>query len=693
MPSEFNIDDLFRKKEESYQPELSQESAHWQQMGELLKKTPLPTAKKWQVTKTRRITKWLGGFSVVTLITVVLITTINSRNSSALNTASVRKEAASVSAKKNPSVKPTASTPTNAPTANPGSVTKPSTVLPGKKSPVLSRNNAGHNKGKQALTVQAVDEKKSVAAHSSARGRYKTATNTSRVSLAKVRKSSRNNSFEIASTRDRRSDETTQAALVKGQQFGKKQLLANNYHSLDENPKPDQKNNTAFLKAPLTKGNDAATILKSFYEAMDKKEEVFEIAGNRDTILVCKQGTKLTISANSFSTSKGELINGKIKIVMREYYDYDDMIKAKLTTTSNGRQLVSGGMFNIGAKSENQEAFVTKGSSVKVFMPTNTFDENMQLFTGEATSLRPETFISSEVPREATGSNGNERYDSLSFTPLNENSYRGRLIQSDMVNWQPVGQQQVFQRPPRRPFKVFDAAGEPYKTNYGKKITAYYLIAHNNKMPDKVIKEKLTQRYGLLYDQIRVRRLWSDKRIPILTKKDRPVVGDSVEMNFKAALRLKLVSEKDSATYMSQLRSDSMYVENQKKLATGYNFNIVQMGWHNCDKFFSDPAPRVNFTLNLGEGYEAGNFVSQVIFPKYRQMVLQASYSGNQIQFEKVPEGEKVHLISIGVKEGKVIACVQAFRTSKEIQGDLVFEETTPEEFARKLKRINTTVE
>ena len=94
----------------------------------------------------------------------------------------------------------------------------------------------------------------------------------------------------------------------------------------------------------------------------------------------------------------------------------------------------------------------------------------------------------------------------------------------------------------------------------------------------------------------------------------------------------------------------------------------------------------------MSTGFRSRIFRSAV-FPKFRQMVLQAAYTGNKIQFSKIPDDEKVNLISVGVKDGKVVACVQEFRSSKEVQNNLVFEETTPEEFARKLKRINTVVE
>lgn len=241
---------------------------------------------------------------------------------------------------------------------------------------------------------------------------------------------------------------------------------------------------------------------------------------------------------------------------------------------------------------------------------------------------------------------------------------------------------------------MFDAAGDPYKTNYGKKITAHFLVGHDTKMSNKEIKEKLQQRYGLIYDKVKVRRLWwGNKSVNLFTGEQRPVVGDSVEMNFQSALKLKLVSAEDSAKYMSLLKQDSIYNETQSKLRKSYKFTITSLGWYNCDHFLNDPRPRIDFTLNLGEGYEAGNFVSHLIFSRFKSTVMSGSYGGSRIRFDKIPENEPVQLISLGIKDGKVLSCVQKFEAGKNEQGGLHFEETTPQEFAKKLKQLRISAD
>ena len=43
-----------------------------------------------------------------------------------------------------------------------------------------------------------------------------------------------------------------------------------------------------------------------------------------------------------------------MKIAVREYYKYEDIIAAKLTTTFNGEQLITGGMLHISAEQDGK---------------------------------------------------------------------------------------------------------------------------------------------------------------------------------------------------------------------------------------------------------------------------------------------------------------------------------------------------
>ncbi len=80
-----HIDDFFRKKEEEFQQDTGHADAHWEQMRGLLKPAigPDPVPKGYRLSTSRRIIKYLGGFTVVTVITLVTLTTIRSKKKAA----------------------------------------------------------------------------------------------------------------------------------------------------------------------------------------------------------------------------------------------------------------------------------------------------------------------------------------------------------------------------------------------------------------------------------------------------------------------------------------------------------------------------------------------------------------------------------------------------------------------------------
>jgi hypothetical protein len=80
-----------------------------------------------------------------------------------------------------------------------------------------------------------------------------------------------------------------------------------------------------------------------------KSPQKLKINTEKDTVVVCKEGTKLVIKANSFIDSKDNLINGTIDLNVTEYYKLSEMLLANLSTTSNGKQLETGGMLYVEA--------------------------------------------------------------------------------------------------------------------------------------------------------------------------------------------------------------------------------------------------------------------------------------------------------------------------------------------------------
>ncbi len=410
---------------------------------------------------------------------------------------------------------------------------------------------------------------------------------------------------------------------------------------------------------------DPLLILEQFYAELRKTPEEFFISADRDTVLKAKEGTRLTIPSKTFDKK-----TGTIKIILTEFYSDEDMINGKLSTTSNGNQLVTGGMLNVRAEADGQPVKISPDKAITLEMPTKNYDEKMQLFTGSFSEPKEYSYLAYNEPKDTVARVRTER-------------------STEIINWIPAGQEQsLFGADGPRLFKVPDIVGEPYKVRYGKKITATFLISRDLEMSNKEVKEKL-KRYSLYYDKIKVRRLIFGPNFLRFGKEEVPFIkGDSITMKFESAVRLKMVSREDSIRYRQLLYQDSVQRETRRQYLTNYRFEVKDLGWINCDKPFPGQGRPVEFTINLGEGVEAGNFVTQLVFRRYRSMAAPVSYGGNKVRFRNIPLDEPVHLVTVGVIDGKVVSCIKALNVTREEITDLPLEETNSKEFRKNVAEL-----
>lgn len=123
--------------------------------------------------------------------------------------------------------------------------------------------------------------------------------------------------------------------------------------------------------------------IKNIETSLIKTPQKLKVNTQKDTVLVLKEGTKLIIKANSFVDTEDNLINGTIDLNVTEYYKLSDMLLANLSTTSNGKQLETGGMLYVEAKKDEANLKLGENSSIEILFPTVNKKEGMQLFSGE----------------------------------------------------------------------------------------------------------------------------------------------------------------------------------------------------------------------------------------------------------------------------------------------------------------------
>lgn len=414
-----------------------------------------------------------------------------------------------------------------------------------------------------------------------------------------------------------------------------------------QTPDAQSRINENNVKAPKP---DAQALLKSFFDELKNDDQEFYIQTNRDTTLIAKEGTRLVIPANIFATQKGP-VKGLVRIIIREYIKYEDIIANKLSTISNGEQLVTGGMLHISAQQDGKEVTIAQQKSITVSIPSSHFDNRMKLFTGV----------------EQTG-------DALHATKL---------------NWLPEETFRLMGHGDRRKIQTINLSTvQPVSVNYGKKTTAKFFLSSNIDMPKAEIKEQLKQRFGSYYDNIKIRRVQPGK------VKRRPANGeqfiiDIVDMDPDEVINKKTSAFQDSLPYAHSLRKDPTFsYEKREKQQAQYSFIISQMGWINCDYFKNAPRPLNSLTVNLGNDISFTDCASQLVFTNYQSVLYPYFGYGNKIKFQNLPNGDQAILVIVAVKDGKIVSSFVPVTTSEKEIGNLTFEPTTPEQFRRKLKPL-----
>jgi hypothetical protein len=569
------IDNFFRQKEENYQPDTSRQDAHWLQLQQqLVKPGPVPPGKNVRITTTRRIVKYLGGFAVITIITILTLQVMNN-----------------TSRKVTPKKAHVANTPAS------------------KTAPVVARKRT------LAATANTVIPKP-IASQPAAPAKKRNAQPVSRA---------------IAT------------------------------HTTEPPAAPKQH---VVLSETASKA-----LLNQFYTELQKEPQAFSILPDRDTTITGKEGTRIYIPAYAFAKKNGIVRTGVVKVVLTEYYQYNDIVAAKLSTTSNGQQLVTGGMLHLQAESGSEQLNVLPDKGLEIKMPTNDYDENMQLFTGS-------TSVPAPTPGTRVGFLENRQIDTIRTMPL-------QLPDNTTVNWKPAGQWQwVSGERTLSQIKVLNLAAQPWRIHHGKKTVAKFLLSKSIDIPENKVRQLLFARSNGYYDKIKIKR----------TDRKSSDVIDSVSMEFNRACYNKLVSRADSIRFREQQRDDSLAHITKMKHLKNYNFYITNLGWINCDRWLRDPRPKVEFTINLGTDIKANHFVSQLIFTRYRS-VMNGFCADSRVQFRDIPENEPVQLVSLGVKDGKVVYCIQSLTASNKEVNNLHFEETTPQQFRDKLKALNLIAE
>jgi hypothetical protein len=110
--------------------------------------------------------------------------------------------------------------------------------------------------------------------------------------------------------------------------------------------------------------------------------QIFSIDPEKDTVLETNGGIVFAVPAGAFLNAKQP-----VTLEVREALTPSDIMKAGLSTTSDGKLLETGGMFYLNARNEDGNSLqINPEKPVYANVPTNEIKPDMQLFSGERKS-------------------------------------------------------------------------------------------------------------------------------------------------------------------------------------------------------------------------------------------------------------------------------------------------------------------
>lgn len=129
------------------------------------------------------------------------------------------------------------------------------------------------------------------------------------------------------------------------------------------------------------KSDSAKKDLQLFLKEYEPTTQVFKISADSLINLRGEKGTVLKIDPSDLRYEGGTIVKGDLEVHLLELFSIEELLRANAQTVSNGKWLVSGGVFKIQIFSGNKKLKLAEGKSIEVDFPKIT-SEQMQLFDG-----------------------------------------------------------------------------------------------------------------------------------------------------------------------------------------------------------------------------------------------------------------------------------------------------------------------
>jgi hypothetical protein len=394
-------------------------------------------------------------------------------------------------------------------------------------------------------------------------------------------------------------------------------------------------NNKDVQKSAATKSITVVENIEQQYKLIDSfidKDNIllqtYVVQANASTWITAKKGLKVFIDPKKLCKEDGSIISGKIKVMVKEVTNTEEMVLANTPTQSNGKMLLSGGSYFIEMENNGEKLKLKVGNTLQIQSP-NFNKKGMQLFYGEPNN------------------NGMVNWQPT-VTNFKESAITSKTFRQEYVTTQ---------------IKIKDTIGkrcatliECMKIHRDSTMDARWAFTIANR-------DKLTYKQEMAYGLRPIEFPWERYKNGI--RRERFNGATCAGGNLMTASSMYLI-EDTFPVYREDKKIVASKITKEALLNYYEPIEISTLGWINCDKFNEAPICN-NIELFLKSEFKVNYCRVYYNFKKLNSLLAEQIEFTNDIvsvinASTKLPIGENVEVTILAISNGTVLKCKKLFK-------------------------------
>lgn len=410
-----------------------------------------------------------------------------------------------------------------------------------------------------------------------------------------------------------------------------------------------------FKKKPTTIPKEKSITASLASKFINKTVQHFVINTSKDTTIECKGGTKIAIAKNSFQTNNHKAVTGNVNLSVNEFNTLPNILLANLSTMSDDKILETGGMLYLEATANGETCTLKNDKKLQLYFPYQGTKKEMQLFYG--------------------------------------------TTKTDEVNWELAEENVGFVCTVSEVKPMYPGGDIAMKAFINKELK-YPALAEEKGIKGRVIVRFMVAEDGSLLNMRAsgAHSLLCKEAIRVVSKmpKWQPAQSSgsavSTTLSLPFTFNMPIIQGIEYIDTMSTISKASLKQAVKKKdmskVSTNalnyYIFSSAKLGWINCDRFYNDPSPKIDYVL---KDQFKSNSQTMLVFHNIKA-VMPSTTIGRSVTFYKVPLGAKVTLVSIQNRDEEYYLATKETTVSKDGITNLNYKPVTLELLEAKIAQL-----